>query len=125
MKMPETIFVPSSRRLARQWVRKSEKRSRTNGSSKLPAAWQSLVGRVVVVPQPKGKDRNMRTGTARKTTLGIVHPATNNRIETAATEYKTLGLKIHELTEARVALGARLLKMVKREGAEDEKGKTR
>ena len=67
----------------------------------------------------------MRTNAARKSNLGIIHPASTSRIERVATELDTLSEQIKALETTKVELNARLLLMVKREGNEDEKGKIR
>lgn len=67
----------------------------------------------------------MKTNAARKSNLGIVHPAGTSRIERAATEYRAICEQVKTLEESKKALQARLVVMVRREGTEDEKGKLR
>lgn len=88
----------------------------------------------------------MRTNAARKSRLAVVHPSSNDRIEQAALELtgppdlneKSLILLVNRilvefgirpvvkaLEAEKKVLGDRLVKMVQREGEEDEKGKVR
>lgn len=71
------------------------------------------------------KDPSVKTNAARKSNLGIVHPAGTSRIEKAATEYRTACEQIKVLEASKKALQERLVVMVRREGQEDEKGKLR
>lgn len=67
----------------------------------------------------------MKTNAARKSNLGIIHPAGTSRIERAATEYRATCEQIKTLEATKKALQERLVVMVKREGELDEKGKLR
>lgn len=60
-----------------------------------------------------------------RTSLAIVHPASESRIEQKANELDRLRAKIKELELDKKALSDQLLKMVRAEGEVDEKGKLR
>lgn len=59
------------------------------------------------------------------TKLAVVHPASESRIERAATELDQVRRQIADLVEKKEALAARLLLMTKQEGEPDAEGKVR
>lgn len=62
---------------------------------------------------------------SRNTALAVVHPSSTSRIERKADELDAVRAKIKALTAEKDALSEQLLKLVRREGEEDEKGKVR
>lgn len=63
--------------------------------------------------------------TNRSRHLAVVHPSSTSRIERKSAELKEIQEQAKALEERRKELTSQLLKMVKAEGEEDEKGKLR
>lgn len=64
-----------------------------------------------------------RTNTAQ--TIGIIHPASESRIERAAKELLSLREQISKLTFEKDMLQSRICTMIRQEGAPDDEGKIR
>lgn len=62
---------------------------------------------------------------SRPSNLAVIHPSSTSRIERKANELDAVRAKMKALKDEADALSQQLLKLVRREGEEDEKGKIR
>lgn len=62
---------------------------------------------------------------SRPSNLAVIHPSSTSRIERKADELDAVRAKMKALKDEADALSQQLLKLVRREGEEDEKGKIR